>query len=137
MLEHIQIKAKKKRKISQWLGKTKQSRQSFVVNVFACWGPEQKMEKQDETSLTGLFQLGLLAKGVHAAAAGIAVSRWKRLFGRPEIHVASSLSAPASPSPALCIKLTFSPPTVFSSLAELPYGWEKIDDPIYGSYYVE
>lgn len=21
--------------------------------------------------------------------------------------------------------------------AELPYGWEKIDDPIYGSYYVE
>lgn len=20
---------------------------------------------------------------------------------------------------------------------ELPYGWEKIDDPIYGSYYVE
>jgi len=22
-------------------------------------------------------------------------------------------------------------------LSELPYGWEKIDDPIYGSYYVE
>lgn len=21
--------------------------------------------------------------------------------------------------------------------SELPYGWEKIDDPIYGTYYVE
>lgn len=26
---------------------------------------------------------------------------------------------------------------VFFFLPELPYGWEKIDDPIYGSYYVE
>lgn len=24
-----------------------------------------------------------------------------------------------------------------ASLPELPYGWEKIDDPVYGSYYVE
>lgn len=26
---------------------------------------------------------------------------------------------------------------LFFFFAELPYGWEKIDDPIYGSYYVE
>ncbi len=30
-------------------------------------------------------------------------------------------------------------PTIFFFFfsTELPYGWEKIDDPIYGSYYVE
>jgi len=27
--------------------------------------------------------------------------------------------------------------TVSFLSTELPYGWEKIDDPIYGSYYVE
>lgn len=26
---------------------------------------------------------------------------------------------------------------IFSPLAELPYGWEEIDDPQYGTYYVE
>lgn len=25
----------------------------------------------------------------------------------------------------------------FPIISELPYGWEKIDDPIYGTYYVE
>lgn len=27
--------------------------------------------------------------------------------------------------------------SLFFFFSELPYGWEKIDDPIYGSYYVE
>lgn len=34
-------------------------------------------------------------------------------------------------------KLTSFPSSLVSFLSELPYGWEKIDDPIYGSYYVE
>ena len=24
-----------------------------------------------------------------------------------------------------------------SLLAELPYGWEKVNDPVYGTYYIE
>lgn len=73
-----------------------------------------------------------------AVAADRSVCPLKSVFGfvqrPPGIHVVSPEWFYSGSSSGSQLRLT---PFILVFLSELPYGWEKIDDPIYGSYYVE